>query len=200
MCTHLLDLEIVRVLLVVLLELWQLPWLPIMLMPAVDQDANSNQVQIRQCLWQIKMSDNLLQEINVLKVFSFCIQWNQCRLISRAFTVMVEGSIQHAVDDGRSMACSPCVGRRIFYACLSRAPRLGLSAIFGLPSNCGRSSRQCMASGIRKIISLCSYMDLGTNEYAWKTNRENPSLGTNSKLGTPKQLFSLALGPLWRSC
>ena len=62
MCTHLLDLEIVRVLLVVLLELWQLPWLPIMLMPAVDQDANSNQVQIRQCLWQIKMSDNLLQE------------------------------------------------------------------------------------------------------------------------------------------
>ena len=43
MCTHLLDLEIVRVLLVVLLELWQLPWLPIMLMPVVDQDANSNQ-------------------------------------------------------------------------------------------------------------------------------------------------------------
>ena len=146
------------------------------------------------------MSDNLLPKINVLKMFSFWNQWNQCRLISRAFTVMVEGSIQHAVDDGRSMACSPCVGRRIFYACLSRAPRLGLSAIFGLPSNRGQSSRQCMASGIRKIISSCSYVDLGTNKYAWKTNRENPSLGTNSKLGTPKQLFSLALGPLWRSC
>ena len=42
MCTRLLELEIVRVLLVVLLELWQLPWLPIMLMPAVDQDANSD--------------------------------------------------------------------------------------------------------------------------------------------------------------
>ena len=96
------------------------------------------------------MSDNLLPKINVLKMFSFWNQWNQCRLISRAFTVMVEGSIQHAVDDGRSMACSPCVGRRIFYACLSRAPRLGLSAVFGLPSNRGRSSRQCMASGIRK--------------------------------------------------
>ena len=40
-----------------------------------------------------------------MKVFSFWNQWNQCRLISRAFTVMVEGSIQHAVDDGRSMAC-----------------------------------------------------------------------------------------------
>ena len=145
------------------------------------------------------MSDNLLQKINVLKMFPFWNQWNQCRLISRAFTVMVEGSIQHAVDDGRSMACSPCVGRRIFYACLSRAPRLGLSATFGLPSNRRRSSRQCMASGIRKIISTCSYVKPGMVEFARKTDRENPRLGTNSKLGTPKQLFSLALGPLWRS-
>ena len=158
------------------------------------------QIQIRQRLWQIKMSDNLLQKINVLKVFLFWNQWNQCRLISRAFTIMVKGSIQHAIDDGRSMACSSCIGRRIFYGCLSRAPRLGLSATFGLPSNRRRSSRQCMASGIRKIIPPCSYVDLGINKYAWKTNRENPSLGTNSKLGTPKQLFSLALGPLWRSC
>ena len=40
-----------------------------------------------------------------MKVFSFWNQWNQCRLISRAFTVMVEGSFQRAVDHGRSMAC-----------------------------------------------------------------------------------------------
>ena len=88
----------------------------------------------------------------------------------------------------------------VVYGRLSRAPRLGLSATFGLPSNRRRSSRQCMASGIRKIIRACSYVNLGVSEYAWKTDRENPSLGTNSKLGTPKQLFSLALGPLWRSC
>ena len=126
--------------------------------------------------------------------------WNQCRLISRAFTIMVKVSIQHVVDDGRSMACSPRVVCRIFYDRLSRAPQLVLSATFGLPSNRRRSSRQCTASGIRKIIPPCSYVDLGINKYAWKTNRENPSLETNSKLGTPKQLFSLALGPLWRSC
>ena len=153
------------------------------------------QIQIRQRLWQIKMSDNLLRKTNVLKMFSL---WDQCRLISRASTIMVKGNIQHVID-GRSMACSPRVVRRIFYGCLSRAPRLGLSATFGLPSNRRRSSRQCMASGIRKIIPPCSYVDLGINKYAWKTNRENPSLGTNSKLGTPKQLFLLALGPLWRS-
>ena len=189
MCTHLPVFEIVRVLVVVLLDLWQLPCLPIMLMPVVDQVANSNQATFvaNQNVWQSSSEDQCVESVLV-------------RLISQASTIMVKGSIQHVVD-GRSMACSPRVlVCRIFYGRLSRAPRLGLSATFGLPSNRRQSSRQCMASGIKKIIPPCSYVDLGINKCAWKTNRENPSLGTNSKLGTPKQLFSLALGPLWRSC
>ena len=130
------------------------------------------------------MSDNLLLNTNILKVF---LLWNQCRLISRASTIMAKGNIQHVVD-GRSMACSPRVVRRIFYGCLSRAPRLGLSATFGLPSNRRRSSRQCMASGIRKIISTCSYVEPGIVEFARKTDRERDQLEIYSKVSTPGQL------------
>ena len=68
MCTRLLELEIVRVLLVVLLELWQLPWLPIMLMPAVDQDANSNQAMFvaNQNVGQSSSEDQCVESVLVL--------------------------------------------------------------------------------------------------------------------------------------
>ena len=181
---------------VVLLELWHLPWLPIMLMPAVDQDAISNQATfvVNQKVGQSSSEHQCDESVLVLEPVE---------------PMQADQPSLHCHGGGQYSTCCrswqvdgllPHVDRQIFCACLSRAPRLGLSAVFGLPSNRGRSSRQCMASGIRKIISSCSYVDLGTNKYAWKTNRENPSLGTNSKLGTPKQLFLLALGPLWRSC
>ena len=49
---------------VVLLELWHLPWLPIMLMPAVDQDAISNQATfvVNQKVGQLSSSEHKCDE------------------------------------------------------------------------------------------------------------------------------------------
>ena len=79
------------------------------------------------------------------------------------------------------------------------SPQLGLIGHIWTSVKSRRSSRQCMASGIRKIISACSYVRFSMLQFAQKTDGENPRPGTGSKLGTAKQLFSLALGPLWRS-
>ena len=49
-------------------------------------------------------------------------------------------------------------------------------------------ARQCMASGIRKIDSTCSYVEPGMVEFARKTDRERYQLAFYSKLSTPGQL------------
>ena len=69
MCTHLPDFEIVRVLVVVLLDLWQLPCLPIMVMPVVDQVANLNQAMFvaNQNVWQSSSEHQCAESVLVVE-------------------------------------------------------------------------------------------------------------------------------------
>ena len=68
MSTHLADFVIVTVLAVVRLNLWQLPGLPIMLMPVVDQVANSNQATFvaNQNVWQSSSEDQCVENVLVV--------------------------------------------------------------------------------------------------------------------------------------
>ena len=50
-------------------------------------------------------------------------------------------------------------------------PLMGLYGTLGLPANRRRSARQCVASGIRKINSTCSYVESSMVEFALKRER-----------------------------